>query len=269
MTYIAYFQGYFNFDIMTSSQLTSVINDFNPIGLEQMDSVQLMNRVDTKFVFAEKDLPSILKSLSPYYSILEVENERISSYRSTYFDDTNYNFYIDHHRGKINRYKVRLRKYIASDLSFLEVKHKASGRTNKNRVRIKDLSLHLEDNQRQFLEEMNVDHEHLSVALSNNFDRITLVGKDIDERLTIDLNLSFDKEDKHVQMKNVVIAELKQDRINRNSPFYRLMKKRHIRPERISKYCIGLIKILGQENIKYNRFKEKLLQLNKLANDAA
>ena len=67
-----------------------------------------------------------------------------------------------------------------------------------------------------------------------------------------------------VKLDNLVIAELKQEFINRNSPFYSLMKKLVIRPYRLSKYCLGTLEVYGTENLKYNRFKEKLRKLRKI-----
>jgi hypothetical protein len=62
----------------------------------------------------------------------------------------------------------------------------------------------------------------------------------------------------------LIIAELKQEQLDRNSPFYQLMKKERIRPYRLSKYCIGSVEIYGEEVLKFNRFKKKLLFLNKI-----
>jgi hypothetical protein len=42
------------------------------------------------------------------------------------------------------------------------------------------------------------------------------------------------------------------------------MKKERIRPYRLSKYCIGSVEIYGEEVLKFNRFKKKLLFLNKI-----
>ena len=62
---------------------------------------------------------------------------------------------------------------------------------------------------------------------------------------------------------NIVIAELKQSNVNRNSAFFKELKKRIIRPYRISKYCIGSMDI-NSKKIKTNRFKKKYLYINKL-----
>jgi hypothetical protein len=50
--------------------------------------------------------------------------------------------------------------------------------------------------------------------------------------------------------------------LNRNSNISTLLRANQIRPQRLSKYCIGCI--LLDNTLKYNRFKERLLELNKI-----
>ena len=113
---------------------------------------------------------------------------------------------------------------------------------------------------------MNPD---LKLILTNRFNRITLVGKKLNERLTLDLNLSFKSNGKQASLENIIIAELKQERVSRTSPFFKTMKALMIRPYRLSKYCIGVIELYGKQNVKYNRFKKKLLRIKKLENNVA
>jgi hypothetical protein len=65
----------------------------------------------------------------------------------------------------------------------------------------------------------------------------------------------------------LVIAEIKHERASSLSHFAMLMKKYHIRPMRISKYCAGLT--LLNPTLKYNRFKPRLREINKIQNEAA
>lgn len=109
---------------MSLSKIQEIAESFDPIGLTEMDSVQLMNRVDTKFVFTQNKLIEILPSLKDYYFLLNVQDILLSDYESLYFDDKFFSSYYDHHNGKVDRFKIRYRKYIDSNLSFLEVKHK-------------------------------------------------------------------------------------------------------------------------------------------------
>ncbi|NRA13863.1 MAG: polyphosphate polymerase domain-containing protein [Crocinitomicaceae bacterium] len=252
------------------SQLHKIIQEFNPIGLEEMDSgTKLMNRVDTKFVLNVNQLVDILPRLKEEYRILEIDSVRFPSYESEYFDDSKLTFYIDHHRKKVDRYKVRFRKYIESDIAFLEVKHKKKGRTDKQRIKVDDLPGMMSQEHNEFVKSTGVTLNNLDLVLTNKFSRITFVGINHNERLTFDFDLSFFNDDKEVVLTNLVIAELKQARVIRTSPFYAVMKELLIRPFRISKYCIGIIELYGKENVKYNRFKKKLLKINKLRNNVA
>src|SRR5690606_31022332 len=98
--------------------------DFEAITLDQMDQVRLMRRTDTKFVFSIQHLPAMLKIALPDYYMVEIENEREQIYTTTYFDTPEYDMYNIHHNGKLNRHKVRIRKYVYSNQEFLEVKRK-------------------------------------------------------------------------------------------------------------------------------------------------
>lgn len=252
---------------MPINQFHSVTNLFEPIGLEEMDKVQLMNRIDTKFVFTNEKLHELLPILTKDYYILKIGDNLIARYESLYYDNELVN-YKDHHRGRLNRYKIRYRTYVDSKITFLEVKHKVKGRTDKRRILVDKIPLKLSDEHYDFIKTVNPDFSHLEPSLMNRFNRITLVSKKFDERLTLDFDLSFEWKDEIKLIENIVIAELKQGKSNRTSPFYKIMKDNYIRPLKISKYCVGIIDMYGKENVKYNRFKKKLLKLTKLQPNA-
>ena len=60
----------------------------------------------------------------------------------------------------------------------------------------------------------------------------------------------------------IAIAEVKLERMRRNSDFMRIAKELYILPIRISKYCMSTLEL--NPHLKRNRFKEKVLFLNKL-----
>ena len=73
--------------------------------------------------------------LSNHYQVLEINNMRILPYSTTYLDTSDYLFYYQHVRGEFERYKLRYRKYEATNESFLEIKKKTNkGRTIKWRI---------------------------------------------------------------------------------------------------------------------------------------
>jgi hypothetical protein len=249
---------------MLEEQLQETLIKFQAISLNEMDEVKLMNRVDTKFAFSFDELIGILTDLTNDYRILEIEKTKTPFYKSLYFDTPNFDFYNDHHNGRVNRFKVRFRNYVESNLSFLEIKHKTKGRTKKKRIVVEDIHQTFNIDEKLFLDLTLDNDSNLEPKLWNSFHRMTLVNNELKERLTLDFELKFFWEEKKVEFNNLVIAELKQEAVDRNSPFFRLMKARTIRPYRLSKYCIGSIELFGRKNIKYNRFKEKLIKLKSI-----
>jgi len=249
---------------MLVKELHDVIHKFAPIKLEEMDEVKLMNRVDTKFAFSFTEFKIILENLKDDYKTLEIEGTRTPFYRSLYFDYKNFKFYRDHHNGRTDRFKVRFRNYVESDLNFLEIKHKVKGRTKKKRILVDSIPEVLQENHLEFLRKNISPDIDLVPTVWNSFHRITLVNNELKERLTLDFQLTFEWGVIKREFNNLVIAELKQEVINPHSPFYKLMKKNIIRPYRLSKYCVGAIELYGSGTIKYNRFKEKLLKLKSI-----
>ncbi len=239
-----------------------ILSAFKPISLKEMDNVKLLNRTDTKFIFNYSLFNTILSNIKSDYKILTIKNKNIAAYRTLYFDTDHFRFYNNHHNKKGNRYKVRIRKYIDSNLCFLEIKNKRKGRTIKTRTSISDFEKTLSASSINFIKEIIPDIEPLETKIWNSFERITLVNQERKERLTIDFNLNFEVENKKIGIDHLVICELKQERANRNSPINNIFKLKKISPNRVSKYCIG--SGLIYDHLKKNRFKEKYLLINKL-----
>ena len=229
-----------------------------------MDSVKLMNRTDTKFVFPLSTLIKILPKLVEHYRVLEINGVRLNAYRSLYFDTEDFQFYHQHHNGKTNRNKVRFREYIDSGLSFLEVKRKNNkGKTIKKRIKVKKITESLDDSNLDFVNKVIGSKMPLKPQHWNKFSRITFVHKRRKERLTIDVNFRFeDINSTKYNLGNLVIAEVKQAKRNLSSNFIRIIKEERIHPFRISKYCMATSTLFPQ--LKKNNFKRKFLHLDKL-----
>ncbi|MCG9879088.1 MAG: polyphosphate polymerase domain-containing protein [Bacteroidia bacterium] len=246
--------------------IKNILSLFDSISLEQMDAVKLMDRTDKKFVFSKSLLPQILQALQKDYRVLEIGSNRMSYYRSLYYDDAQLRFYFQHHNGWRNRVKIRHRTYVESKLAYLEVKQKTNkGRTIKSRIEQANFPEQFDVDLEQFIKsKVEVDAKQLQAVIWVNYERITLVNKHHPERLTIDLNLEFEEEKKSLSFSNLVIVEVKQDKRN-HSPFFSLAKNLKIKEGSISKYCMG-ISLLRPE-IKQNNFKRKLRQLMPLINN--
>lgn len=236
---------------------------FTSISLREMNSVSLMKRKDTKFVINKPQLISVLQCVNKDYRILEINNDRIMSYSSLYFDTPENKFYKDHHNGKKNRTKVRLRKYLESNLCFLEVKQKnGKGETNKSRIPIADFETNLSKLSTDFILNTTQKNYNLLPSLWNDFNRITLVNIANKERITIDLNLSYSINGVEKAYHNLVVIEVKQERFNRNSKIVKTLKTLRQNPYSISKYCIGMISLYN--DLKYNIFKRKIIKINNI-----
>jgi hypothetical protein len=247
-------------------KLNNILNQLDPISLKEMDRVKLQNRTDTKFVFETDLLPIVLNEIKEYYSILEIKKKRTNSYKTLYFDTEKLESYIQHHNGKANRIKIRFRKYIESDLNYLEVKFKNNkGRTIKSRKKVNDTETILSPSSKDFIENNSFyKSDDIEPVLWNSFTRLTLVHKTKNERLTIDLNLGFKSFSANTEKKipHIIIAEVKQEKASTNSEFIKAIRKHHIRKSGMSKYCVGTA-LLNKE-LKQNNFKERILKIKKL-----
>lgn len=247
----------------------SLLSRFEPITLERMDSIRLMNRIDTKFVTDTLMLKSILEdALNHGYMIFESEGERIHAYDSIYFDTSNLQMFAEHRRRKLVRQKIRTRVYLGSGLCFLEVKKK----NNHSRTRKKRMEIPLADFQdfRNDLEaclwlssHSDYSGDEVSPAVETSFRRITLANRGLTERLTIDTSVAFRnlRTGATADLGTAVIIELKQDG-RTHSEMKDILLKHRVKPFRISKYCIGVS--LTDSSAQVGRFKEKIRSIDKL-----
>jgi len=217
-----------------------------------MDQVALMKRVDTKFVVRVNQLPSILDAIHHTYQVLEIKENRLMQYFTSYFDTEGFQFYNNHHRGRKKRAKVRLREYINSNINFIEVKQKNNkGQTIKRRIiSPKMASLGNMDSINTFYTKILGHNIDLKLVICNEFDRFTLVNVAEQERITIDTNIKFNGK---LWNQELAIIELKQKKLNRNSAIFLQLKALQIHPASISKYCLGMS--TAYPALKTNNFK--------------
>lgn len=236
---------------------------FDPIRLEEMDQVKLMNRTDTKYWFHILQLPKLLESIKDNYYILKIDGQANLPYATTYYDTAENRMYAEHHNGKLNRYKVRRRSYVSSGISFLEVKFKSNkGRTVKKRISSEFGNISFTPEEKEFLSlHIPFSCADLKPSLINNFSRLTLVNKNFNERCTIDLNLGFKKADKQVSLNNLVIVEIKSEGNAANSNLARVLRDQRIKTSGFSKYCVG--RMVTDSSLKRNAFKSKIRSIEK------
>ena len=229
-----------------------------------MSSIRLMNRIDTKFITNYSTLLKLLEMTTSEYYAQELNGDRVNPYLTTYWDTPAHLFYMSHHDGHYPRKKVRVRTYLESDITFLEVKKKNNhGRTTKTRIQVPAQDELAESQVSTFLEKkVGMDLEEMKPVIQNRFDRITLVNKGKTERLTIDFNIRFQNLETGVESGtgNLVIIELKRDG-NVYSPVKEMLRKLRIKQDGFSKYCIGVV--MTNPDIKQNMFKARMIDINK------
>lgn len=244
-----------------------ILDGFDRISLDEMSSIRLMNRIDTKYLANEDQLGRLLEMARGEYMVQSIDGIIQSEYRTRYLDDRFNTMYLNHHNGRLTRQKVRIRTYVDTSDNFFEVKLKNNhGRTKKKRIHLTGADTYVQDGAAEFLQEhtmLPLTLDDLQPKLSNHFSRITLVNKDKTERLTIDRNLSFHNEESGIDrnMDNLVIIEVKRDG-NTYSPIQDLLREVRIFPSGFSKYCIGMA--LTTPGIKRNLFNDRIRKIEKI-----
>jgi len=240
------------------------LSDFNSISLVDLDKVQLLNRKDTKYVFSQNKLLKLLDRLKPFYRILEIEGKRTFTYDNTYFDTDEFFFYTQHHNECRKRFKVRYRKYCETNKQYFEIKVKDNkNRTIKNRIRSANRNGDFDEEEKRLISEtIGLSSQHLIPSLDIQFSRITLADNNFNERLTIDTNLSAKNGISSNIFDQLAVSEIKQKRYDPKSDFIQILRGLRIKEMRFSKYCMGMLHV--HKDIKHNRFKPKLLRINKI-----
>lgn len=251
--------------------IESALKAFDPIGLDEMKAVRLMNRVDQKYIMPRRLLPELLEGIATEYFVQRIGGEAVARYHTLYFDTEDLQMYTQHHNKKLTRQKLRIRTYMSSPTltTFFEIKNKNNKKkTKKIRIEVSrsvfDSAL-AEPSVQDFVN-ANTPYRQgdLIEQLENRFGRITLVDKGMHERVTIDSDVAFHNRHTNcdVSLSRLVILEVKHEVGAPVSPIERALLSMRVHPQRISKYCIGTV--LTNADCKYNRFKDRVRQIERL-----
>ena len=258
--------------------MTEILSQYDPIYLEEMSGIKLMNRTDTKFVTNRRRLEQLLEMAQTNYRVQEIDGRRTATYYTVYFDTDARDMFLTHHNGILNRQKLRIRSYVDSGLSFLEVKTKNNHRrTRKRRISIDDFDPNRPRYDISFApgspdellfgdflgNNLLYNKATVSQQLENRFSRITLVNRKLTERLTIDCSLAFRnlRTGNTKTLDELVIIELKRDGLT-ESPVLEMLRQLRIHPLGFSKYCMGTA--MTDLGIKQNRFKSRIRDIEKI-----
>jgi hypothetical protein len=235
------------------------LGSFPSFDLTTLDAADLLERKDFKYVFKAVDLVEILNRVEPFYKVLKVNDLLYTDYITHYYDTKDFKFYIQHHNGEANRYKIRLRSYVQSKLFFYEEKFKNNKNwTSKVRRKIADLDSPI-DNFTAHLQ-----HNSLEKKIHIHYTRITLLSRDNAEKITLDLNLNFENQSSRSDYSDICIAEVK-SKTHHPYIFRQTLKEMGYSTTGLSKYCFGIINLYKE--IKSNNFKPLIRHINKLRHE--
>jgi len=259
------------------STFKNYFTSFLPISLQELDSVALLNRTEEKFIIPDFWCEEISKNLKLDYKILEIGGDRQFRYNNLHFDTPDNICLEDHIRGRKNRFKVRIRSYSNSKISFLEVKSRnVYGRSSKMRIQRKseqwDGPLTIEEE--QFLGDCVPFASMLSPVLYSSYLRYTIASLHRGERVTFDTELEYTtlKGEKFIPLDGLSIVELKQDEKDRRSSLHKIFRERSDRRAplgrtiRISKYVLG--RLHTNKTLSARAYLESLKELTRASSVA-
>jgi hypothetical protein len=222
--------------------LASVLEPFRLATREQVDERELLRRAVSKFVFRSDALEGLVERLAADYALVRAGTHRVATYQTLYFDTPDLQCFHDHRRGLRPRHKVRLRHYPDRRLSYFEIKTEDSdGLTRKVRVPVAYGTDALPDSAHELMRAHAVQLAGpLERQLWTHFQRVTLVGFCTEERITIDFDLRVGRASALIDVKGIVIAEVKQSTFCTDTPVMTVLHDAGLTPSLSSKYCTGL-----------------------------
>lgn len=251
---------------MSLSGLPShLLAGFTPISLDELSGAELMDRRESKFTLPASELPQLLQTLQRHYRALTIGGTALQGYASRYFDTPEFGFFHDQHVRKNRRHKVRWRRYASTGAGFLEIKRREGSATRKVRVPSQgDLA-----QQSDFLAAHGIDAAQLHPAVDVLCERLTLVRTGpVPERVTLDLNLRLISERGGAEylFPGVVIVELKSEVAAQHTHFAGFAAQFGLRPDRVSKYSVGVA--LHYPQVKSNLVQPQLRLLRRVQQQA-
>ncbi len=244
------------------THLKEVLINYNHVDLD--NTLFLMNRVDFKFILTGIEAVQLLNTLEKDYDVITKEGNLSRIYETEYYDTVERDAFYRHHQGKLPRYKIRTRTYLDTNDQFLEIKYKNNrGRTEKYRHKLSSTEhLFEQSGVFSFLNEHNIDNlNELKKALLVKYTRISLKHKKLNERMTIDFDMSFTSGLNNALLGEVVFMEVKQEK-SMKSPVMIALKAMNKHSVSLSKYCYGLLSL--EPSIKHNNFIPLQKSLNKI-----
>lgn len=222
--------------------LVAAVAGLPSIGLAELDEVAALQvRTDRKYILEHATAEALFGTLDDANSVLTIDGRRSSRYRTVYFDTALDESYLGSALRRRHRYKVRIRTYVDSGLTMLEVKRRdARGTTVKERLE-HDGEERFTPEGAAFIEESIGEPglaTRLEPVLVTEFDRITLLDSRELSRTTVDQRLTwFHGDDWSVEFAPRVVAETKT--AGTAGSVDRWLWTRGLRHRSFSKFCVG------------------------------
>ena len=214
---------------------------FEPATSELLSARALQRRVDSKFITQRERILPLLRELGDDFTIAMSGDHRLGTYETLYFDTPQLDFFHQHRRGRRPRHKVRIRRYVERDLCFLETKTKdRCAVMTRHRFPHGCHDFDLGPSDIDTIQRVIGEHGPLSPSARVEFGRVTLLGVSHPERLTIDLGIVLQANERQLRIARTSIIEVKQPRFDARSPAFLALRRLAIRRHRISKYCVAL-----------------------------
>jgi len=223
------------------------------VGLEELnEAAELLTRTDRKYLLDAKAAGELLSALPEPARVLEITSRRCFAYDSVYFDSAGLESYHLASGGRRRRYKVRVRTYEDSGLSFLEVKTRGSRSTTvKERLPYSSANrFQLTPEAVAYVQERLADcigrgaPLPLEPVLQTRYDRITLFLPCSRGRVTVDTGArwrSLRGQTSHgpwLHLCGKAIVETKSG--STAGPVDRWLWRNGVRPSRVSKFGTGM-----------------------------
>jgi hypothetical protein len=243
------------------------VEAFAPIARGEMGKSALRDRIETQHLVPIEALPVFLDAIRADYRVLTKKGRRLQHQQRLDFDFSDFALFLRQHAGAADRDKLRASSYDASGENVLLVKH----RDNKGRWRRTRKLRFVTDSQMRAVDPKSGEllrHRYryrddlVYGRLLTSFDRVTLVHRQLAERITIDLDLRFEGAGRVATLSEVTVIEIARVRHGAESSAVARLRRQRMRPQRFSKYGIGVSLVYPQ--IKHNRYKPTLRQLDTL-----
>lgn len=242
--------------------LDAAVSELPTASMELMAERELQSRQDWKFVVPLNTVEQLLERIAGEHAVLTAGAERLATYDTQYFDTPDFRFFHDHRRGRPRRFKVRARDYVDRRVTVVEVKaRQPNGETLKTAHPTSFGDHQMAGPAWDFVREQ-VGDKPLIPTLRTCFYRISLLGLQAEERITMDVGLEFVRGSESVAVAQSAIVEIKSASPRRHTRAMDHARVLRMRPESFSKYCVGVS--LLYPHLRTNTFRPTLRNLTRM-----